>query len=110
MNYSFPHKLNVVAPYFHIGNGYLSDAYFGNGKSGDLYSIPQLASPNLTFYKVQMGIIRELTLRTNQDWLINEFNNFLHGQCSKFGIDLQKVNNDIKPVVDFYLPAMEEYL
>lgn len=111
---SFSHKKNVIAPYFHLGNGYLVNLYFQPDSEEKWISllniVKQLQSNNFGYYGVHLALVRLLTFLTNNRDQITTLEGFTNEMIDKYKIDKAKFNAFSEKVVTFYTPAIKEYL
>lgn len=113
---SFPHQQNVVAPYLHIGNGYLAESYFDHPESRERidFFINQFIGGNQSgdfgFYGAHFSIVRMLTLLSQDSTVINQLNNRMANLFQAYGIDQTKFEAFYQKITEFYRPAMAEYL
>lgn len=108
---SYAHEKNVRAPYFHIGNGYISESYFAPVGSDDGgFFMTQIRGHGHGFYGAQLALVRELAFRSNDSDLINRINNRTANLFAAYGVDMAEYNGFARRVIEFYRPVMEEYL
>lgn len=101
---SYPHAINVSAPYFHLGNGYLADMYFYQNDrldSGDFLNIKTHFVEN-GWYVAHYAIVDQLVRASGDNKLIELFNNSLITKKSNINL--------CRTFIDFYAPAIEDYL
>jgi hypothetical protein len=109
---AFPHQTNVVAPYFHVGNGYLSEAYFDppQERTRAAFFTPQFQSRGFGYYVAHFAIVRDLALRSGLSRLVDDLNNRMSSVFAEYGVDVPAMNEFCSRIVAFYSGGMEGYL
>lgn len=111
---SFPHVNNIQAPYFHLGNGYLSEWYFSpfnnpNRESFD-YFANHFKADTPGFYAVHYIFVKLLTLSSGNSKLINQLTNSMNQLISSHNINLKKLEEMEEKIKVAYKTPLKPFL
>ena len=109
---SFPHKLNVSAPYFHVGNGYIAEWYFDGSEDDSRpqpFMIPMKSSAT-HFHAAHYRIVWELTKASGDSALLKELESRMDRIMDRCGTDKKVFREFGDRVSAFYRPAMKDHM
>lgn len=112
---SWKHELNIKAPYWHLGNGYLVEWYFDPRAPHFVPSVnhfkPHFIGENYGNYVAHFAIVRLFSeLATQDPSLLSDLNNKFIPLIREWGVDVDHFNEHCATVLDFYHDEIKEYM
>lgn len=109
---AYPHKLNVVAPYFHAGNAYVSACFF-DGSSSHLNhpnTIGQFQHGVMSFALLHYNFVLLLARSSGHGGILTSLSNTMESWFKKNNIDRQKIEDVYNLMVGFLDEPLRDYL
>lgn len=113
---SYNHLNNIQAPYFHLGNGYLSEWYFDPFNRNYLteenfeYFATHFRNPSFGFTAAHYCIIRLLTLSSKNESLINQLNNSMAKVFETCNVDPSSFNSFYQSLIEAYHNGIKDFI
>lgn len=114
VNRSYPHKKTVSAPYFHMGNGYLSEWYFNpyskTTKESFDYFANQFKSTSFGYYVAHYIVVRYLAASAGNIDLLNTLNNEMARVFAECKVNAEAFGILNAKIIAIYKGGMSQYL
>lgn len=111
-DYSFPHELNIRAPYLHTGNGYITDSFFDQDD-------PHLNNPNMiqqfkdahpSFAVAHFCFVLMLARSSGNETICGELHGSMRSWMTRHGINYAPILERYKEMYSFFKDIMAGYI
>lgn len=113
-NTAYPHKDNIVAPYFHLGNGYLSEWYLTpcarELENSYKHAIAHFVSPPFGSYAAHYAVTSMLAERCSEHSVQQMKQIMLKQVLEPVCKDIPAFNTYVQKVQEFYSQPLADYL
>jgi hypothetical protein len=109
---AYPHQRNIIAPYFHMGNAYVSESFFslGNHHLNHPNTVGQLQANNATFIVAHLCLITLLTKSSGYNHIIQKLQSCMSQYFIQNNIDREKLLQHYQQILSIYGSVLNDYL
>lgn len=111
-NVAFPHKKNIVAPYFHMGNAYVSESFFfpGNHHLNHVNTIGQFQAAQATFVIAHYCMVLLLARSSGNESILGRLEACMKPYLTQHNVDYDQILKHYNDVYELYKEPLAPYL